>query len=147
MTFHVVERKVFYMRTTSEKRNITIMESTPEAFSRAVNFALQGIDDPTVEYPAGYAPMFVAHITYAVSNRVPEDALERMEQRHGMAHCKECPMLSISTDKRKRKHMCTLHGRMKHEDQPACLDYYMQKERGDMFEPERMEKGSKESAN
>lgn len=122
------------MRNEHYKQMACISETDPQIFEQKTNAILAGLINP--EIVLDRVKPFTAYIFYKVRKDVPEDILELFEMldtADGKRTCSDCPYFKKSTDKRRRKHTCTLTGNMTRADSRACEEYYkakMQRYRG-----------------
>lgn len=119
------------MKTIYMQKVAVVASDTPQGFEAEMNRRLEELSEsrPRIRYNMNQG--FCAYIDYEVAVRVAEDLRDEYEMRGEGSTCAECPYLEKSDDGRRKWQACKVQGRT-HEDNPACLYYYRQLEKGEL---------------
>ena len=114
------------MKYISGKQVKIVTASNPFDFEAKLNAALSKLNEEFVSYELKLEPQagLIAYIILDVSKKVPETLAEEHQIEGDILHCKDCPFLTIPSDKRLKKGKCYYMDKVVRFDRAACDRLY-----------------------
>ena len=130
------------MRTDKKLRVKVVREDNAEDFERKLNVILENVEDPEIEWNKSMG--FCAYVTYTEKEKVIEDIKDVFHNEGVHWHCRNCPYVERTTDKRKKWVCCKIKTTgMTHLDSEACDFLYRQLLSGELMTEDLIKEGGK----